>query len=158
MMNPKPSIMAEYALVLHQGNFNHRDTESAKVSLGGTRGHALRRFGRRAAFRVAIHPSSSMHRDHLERSSQFIGDPLWPTALAIHINPNSFSFNQHSLVVRSPDQILARRASLSKFGNPGPKRNRFAGESWMDVGDEVRAHNPNRSVLKITFHRPASRG
>jgi hypothetical protein len=34
MMNPKPSIMAEYALVLHQGEFHHRDTESAKVSLG----------------------------------------------------------------------------------------------------------------------------
>jgi len=55
---------------------------------------------------------------YLESVSQLIRNPLWPTASAIDVGPNGFSLHQYLLVVSSPDQISARRASLFHSGYP----------------------------------------
>jgi hypothetical protein len=55
--NPKISETLHF-----QGKFT-TETQRARRFRRGSRGHTLRRFGRRAALRVAIHPSSSNYHE-----------------------------------------------------------------------------------------------
>ena len=67
------------------GEIHHRDTESTKFSLGLPRGHTLRRFGRRAALRVAIHPFSSnfQTRKNADNRSNKPSSPLQILVLSV---------------------------------------------------------------------------
>ena len=89
MMNPKPSIMAEYALVLHQGGISPQRHREREGFFGGTRGHALRQV-RRFAFETPrrglrwpckyIHPQACTETtSNAARNSSGIlcGRPLW---------------------------------------------------------------------------------
>ena len=90
----------------------------------------------------------------VESGSQSLRDSEWPSAFPIDVDPVGFGLDQNALIIRSHHQVLAHRATLFDFGDPGLERDRFPFERRSNVGDEVRAHDPNRFALKIPLHRP----
>ena len=95
---------------------------------------------------------------NIESGSQILRDSHWSPAFPIDVDPVRFRLHQHALAIRSQNQILAQGAALFDFGHPGLERNRLRFEGRSLEGDEVRADDPNCSILQIAFHRPTSRG
>src|SRR5206468_8669401 len=85
-------------------------------------------------------------------------DAAWPAIRPTEERPIGLSFDEHRLITRPDDQILAQRGDLAEMADPGEHSHVVVHECRLQILHVVRPGAEGRSGGAIAFQSPALRG